>query len=58
MARPKKEPLKKKKNYIMLRLSDLEYNLVVNYAKESGYPPAVYARKQVVDGKNSVPCHC
>lgn len=56
MARPKKEPLKKKKNCIMLRLSDLEYDLVVNYAKESGYPPAVYARKQVVDGKVEIQC--
>lgn len=56
MARPKKEPLKKRKNCIMIRLSDPEYELVANCAKEAGYPPAVYARKQVLD--SNVEIHC
>lgn len=56
MTRPKKEILKKKKNCIMLRLSDPEYELVANYAKESGYPIAVYARKQVLEGKIEIQC--
>ena len=56
MTRPKKEVLKKKKNCIMLRLSDPEYELVANYAKESGYPIAVYARKQVLEGKIEIQC--
>lgn len=56
MARPKKETLKKKENCIMLRLSGPEYDLVVKYAKEAGYPPAVYARKQVVEGKVEIVC--
>ena len=56
MTRPKKEILKKKKNCIMLRLSDPEYELVTNYAKESGYPIAVYARKQVLEGKIEIQC--
>lgn len=56
MTRPKKETLKKKKNCIMLRLSDPEYELVANYAKESGYPIAVYARKQVLEGKIEIQC--
>lgn len=49
MARPKKEIQKKKKNCIMLRLSDTEYEIVTNYAKEAGYPSAVYARKQILE---------
>lgn len=56
MTRPKKESMKKKKNCIMLRLSDPEYSLVENYAKEAGYPLAVYARKQVVEGKVVIQC--
>lgn len=56
MTRPQKEILKKKKNCIMLRLSDPEYELVANYAKESGYPIAVYARKQVLEGKIEIRC--
>lgn len=40
----------------MLRLSDPEYDLVANYAKESGYPIAVYARKQVLEGKIEIQC--
>ena len=40
----------------MLRLSDPEYELVANYAKESGYPIAVYTRKQVLEGKIEIQC--
>lgn len=56
MARPKKEIQKKKKNCIMLRLSDTEYEIVTNYAKEAGYPPAVYARKQILEGQVKIEC--
>ncbi len=56
MARPKKNIQMKKKNCIMLRLSDPEYELISTYAKEAGYPPAVYARKQVLDGKVQIYC--
>lgn len=56
MTRPKKESVTKKNNCIMLRLSDPEYELVANYAKESGYPIAVYARKQVLEGKIEIRC--
>lgn len=56
MARPQKEIQKKKKNCIMLRLSDTEYEIVTNYAKEAGYPPAVYARKQILEGQVKIEC--
>lgn len=56
MARPKKESMKKKKNCIMLRLSDTEYDIITNYAKEAGYPPAVYVRKQVLEGQVKIEC--
>ncbi len=55
MARPKKEIQKKKKNCIMLRLSDTEYEIVTNYAKEAGYPSAVYARKQILEMSIQIP---
>ena len=35
MARPKKNIQMKKKNCIMLRLSDPEYELISTYAKEA-----------------------
>lgn len=40
----------------MLRLSDTEYEIVTNYAKEAGYPPAVYARKQILEGQVKIEC--
>lgn len=55
MARPKKEIQKKKKNCTMLRLSDTEYEIVTNYAKEAGYPSAVYARKQILEMSIQIP---
>ena len=55
MARPKKEIQKKKKNCIMLRLSNTEYEIVTNYAKEAGYPSAVYARKQILEMSIQIP---
>lgn len=55
MARPKKEIQKKKKTCIMLRLSDTEYEIVTNYAKEAGYPSAVYVRKQILEMSIQIP---
>lgn len=39
----------------MLRLSDTEYEIVTNYAKEAGYPSAVYARKQILEMSIQIP---
>lgn len=51
----KKKFRRKRKNCIMLRLSDTEYEIVTNYAKEAGYPSAVYARKQILEMSIQIP---
>ena len=50
MARPKKAKELKRNHPIMLRLTDTEYEIVLENAKASSLPLAEYARK-LVTGK-------
>lgn len=56
MARPKKETEQKVKNLIMLRLTDTQYEIVCEYARLMGLPPAVYVRKVVTEGRHPIQC--
>lgn len=57
MARPKKETEQKVKNLIMLRLTDTQYEIVCEYARLMGLPPAVYVRKVVTEGRHPIKCN-
>ena len=57
MARPKKETEQKVKNLIMLRLTDTQYEIVCEYARLMGLPPAVYVRKVVTEGRHPIQCN-
>jgi hypothetical protein len=57
MARPKKETEQKVKNLIMLRLTDTQYEIVCEYARLMGLPPAVYVRKIVTEGRHPIRCN-
>lgn len=52
MARPKKEKELLHHHQIMLRLTDTEYEIVFEKAKDANLPLAEYARKQVLNKKN------
>ena len=49
MARPKKEKELLHHHQIMLRLTDTEYEIVFEKAKDANLPLAEYARKQVLN---------
>lgn len=51
MARPKKETELKHTHRIYLRLTDTEYEIVSNNAKNANLPLAEYARKQLMNKK-------
>ena len=51
MARPKKDKELRHKRQIMLRLTDTEYEIVVENAKAANLPLAEYVRKQVMKQK-------
>ena len=51
MARPKKEKELLHHHQIMLRLTDTEYEIVFEKAKDANLPLAEYARKQVLNKK-------
>lgn len=57
MAKPKKETEQKAKNLIMLRLTDTQYEIVCEYARLMGLPPAVYVRKVVTEGRHPIQCN-
>ncbi len=57
MARPKKETEQKVKNLIMLRLTDTQYEIVCEYARLMVFPPAVYVRKVVTEGRHPIQCN-
>ena len=57
MARQKKETEQKVKNLIMLRLTDTQYEIVCEYARLMGLPPAVYVRKVVTEGRHPIRCN-
>ena len=57
MARPKKETEQKVNNLIMLRLTDTQYEIVCEYARLMGLPPAVYVRKVVTEGRHPIQCN-
>ena len=51
MARPKKDKELQHKHQIMLRLTDIEYEIVAENAKSANLPLAEYIRKQVMKQK-------
>ena len=51
MARPRKEKELLHHHQIMLRLTDTEYEIVFEKAKDANLPLAEYARKQVLNKK-------
>ena len=51
MARSKKEKELKHHHQIMLRLTDIEYELISTNAQNAQLPLAVYARKQLMNKK-------
>ena len=51
MARPKKEKELQHKHQIMLRLTDIEYEIISESAKAANLPLAEYARKQIMQQK-------
>lgn len=51
MARPKKEKELKHHHQIMLRLTDIEYELISTNAQNAQLPLAEYARKQLMNKK-------
>ena len=50
MTRPQKEKELSRSHHITLRLTDMEYELVMNRAKESGISRSNYIRKQLLEG--------
>lgn len=57
MARPKKEAEQKFEKLIMLRLTDTQYEIVCEYARMMGLPPAVYARQVITEGRHPINCN-
>lgn len=51
MARPKKEKALRHTHQIMLRLTDIEYEIISSQAKAAGVPLAEFARKQLMNKK-------
>ena len=51
MARPKKEKELQHKHQIMLRLTDIEYEIISESAKAANLPLAEYARKLIMKQK-------
>lgn len=49
MTRPKKEKELSRSHHITLRLTDMEYELVMNRAKEAGISRSDYIRKQLLE---------
>lgn len=54
MARPKKDEVIRRKNNVMVRFTDTEYELVVSYANDAGYPISVFVCKQALCEKLEV----
>lgn len=54
MARPKKEKPEGRFHHITLRLSDAEYNLIMETAKEMGLCRSDYIRKVLLDGPAAI----
>ncbi len=54
MARPKKEKELKRNHRVMLRFTDVEYEVITENAKAAKLPLAEYARLQALDKKVSV----
>lgn len=50
MTRPQKEKELSRSHHITLRLTDMEYELVMNRAKEAGISRSDYIRKQLLEG--------
>lgn len=50
MARPKKEKDISHPHHITLRLSEIEYELVMDRVKESGLSRSEYLRRQIING--------
>ena len=50
MTRPQKENERSRSHHITLRLTDMEYELVMNRAKEAGISRSDYIRKQLLEG--------
>ena len=57
MARPKNEAEQKFEKLIMLRLTDTQYEIVCEYARMMGLPPAVYARQVITEGRHPITCN-
>lgn len=41
----------------MLRLTDTQYEIVCEYARLMGLPPAVYVRKVITEGRHPIQCN-
>ena len=54
MARPKKDKAIRRKNNVMVRFTDTEYELITSYAVDAGYPISVFVRKQALREKLEV----
>jgi len=54
MARPKKDKAIRRKNNVMVRFTDTEYELITSYAADAGYPISVFVRKQALREKLEV----
>jgi hypothetical protein len=54
MARPKKEESIRRTSNVMVRFSNIEYELVAEYAKDAGYPISTFVRKQALSEKVTV----
>ncbi|MCD8398805.1 MAG: MobC family plasmid mobilization relaxosome protein [Lachnospiraceae bacterium] len=54
MARPKKEKPLQHDHPVMVRYSDIEYELIKEYAEQAGYPVAVYVRKYSLKEKPNI----
>lgn len=51
MARPKKEKELNRSHHITLRLTDIEYELIMERATEAGISRSDYIRRQLLDGQ-------
>ena len=47
MARPKKEESIRRTSNVMVRFSNIEYELVAGYAKDAGYPISTFVRSRL-----------
>ena len=48
MARSKKEESIRRTSNVMVRFSNIEYELVAGYAKDAGYPISTFVRKHTL----------